>query len=98
MTDTVSKPTLASLLAVWREGDDDEEHICLIEDVVDGSWRHGSTHRAVFLDGDSGTYWAVDYRTNPSGDYNDFRDGDLDESAVIQVVPHEKTIRTWKPA
>lgn len=95
MTDTITKPTISALLDVWCE-DYEGDDIILIEDEVDGKWRHGSTHCAVFHRTTDDTHWAVDYRTNPSGDHNDFRDGDLDDSYVVQVTPHEKTVRTWK--
>lgn len=89
------KPMIATLRAVWRE-EHDEEDIVLVEDVTDGTWRHGSTHRAVFLRACDSTYWAVGYRSNPGWDYNDFRDGDLGDDHVIQVFPHDVVIRDWR--
>lgn len=91
----IEKPTIATLLAVWEENYEGDD-IRIIEDEVDGAWRHGSTHRVIFRRTTDDTYWAVDYRTNPGGDYNDFRDGDLDDSAVTQVRSTWITIRDWE--
>ncbi|MEW6121282.1 MAG: hypothetical protein AB1698_01615 [Pseudomonadota bacterium] len=94
MTD---KPTIETMLAVWREEYEEGEWVH-VHDKVDGSWRHGSCHEFVAKRVSDGTFWMVSYRTNPSGDYNDFRDGDLYDSDVVRVWPSvvTKTVYTTK--
>lgn len=88
------RPSIQLLLDVWRE-DYEGDDIEVVEDKADGSWRHGTEHTAIFQRRSDNTYWSVSYRTNPSGDYNDFRDGDLDDHCIVQVVPKEVMTRTW---
>lgn len=88
------KPSIAELLSVWRE-DYEGEDISLIEDKADGAWRHGSEHTAIFYRMSDETYWSVSYRVTPGADYNDFRDGDLDDHYVVRVYPRDQIVRTW---
>lgn len=86
----IPKPTIETMLAVWREDYETGawEHV---EDRGTGNWRHGSEHEFVAKRITDETYWCVPYRTNPGGDHNDFRDGDLYDDCVIQVWPHTVT-------
>ena len=93
----MNKPAIGILLDVWCE-DYDGDDIVLVEDKADGSWRHGTEHTAIFHRKSDDTHWCVGYRTTPGADYNDFRDGDLDDSYVLKVKPVEKVVRTWQAA
>lgn len=94
-TQAPSKPTIEEMLAVWQE-DYEEGMWEPISDITTGSWRHGSTKQFVAKRLSDNTYWCVIYRTTPSADYNDFREGDLDDSCVIQVVPVEVKKIEWR--
>jgi len=89
-----AKPTIETMLAVWLE-DYEEGEWAPVEDVTKGTWRHGSTHSFIACRLSDGTNWRVRYRDNPSGDYNDFRDGDLSDSDVVQVWPQQITTITY---
>ncbi|GLK85471.1 hypothetical protein [Ancylobacter defluvii] len=88
------KPSIALLLDVWCE-DYEGDDITVVHDEADGSWRHGSEHTAIFHRASDNTHWSVSYRVTPGADYNDFRDGDLDDSYVVQVQPVVVPTTTW---
>lgn len=97
MTDTISKPSIATLRDVWREDYEPGtwEHV---EDETYDTWRHGSCHAFIAKRLSDDTYWQVCYRDNPGGDYNDFRDGDLSDGDVVQVRPVEVVTKQWVAA
>lgn len=91
----MEKPTINFMRDLWREdysGDDYEE----VTTTLDGRWRHGTEHTFIAKRLTDETYWAVGYRTDKDGDYNDFRDGSLTNEDVYQVKPVAKTIIEYK--
>lgn len=76
------KPTIEEMLSAWRE---DSEAIDYVDNVLLGTWRHGTEYQFVGKRLSDNTLWAVDYRTDKDGDYNDFRDGGLGDSDVYPV-------------
>ena len=86
----MNKPTLEEMKdSWWDEGTDQLEYIDIL---LDGRWRHGTEHIFIAKRTSDNTYWAVAYRTDKDGDYNDFRDGELSDDDVYQVMPQEKKV------
>lgn len=93
----MEKPTLKMMSSSWEE-EDDAELTHEVDEVI-GTIRNGTEHSFVASKADSEgnkKYWQVIYRSQADGEYNDFRDGDLNDSDVHEVVPVEKKIITWK--
>lgn len=89
------KPTIDIMRSIsrWEDNDEYEE----IKNNLIGTWRHGTVHELVVKRINDNTLWAVCYRTDKDGDYNDLRDGELSDSDVYQVKLVEKSIISYEP-
>jgi hypothetical protein len=87
----MSKPTIAQMRAVVMDMFDDVEdedvaHLEFVTENLTGTWRHGTEHQAIVRDLLTNKLYAVDYRMDKDGDYNNLRDkGELVDNAVYPV-------------
>ncbi len=93
MSTTEAKPTIKEMLECWRS--DETDTLIRESDEVFDTNRHGSDHQFVAKRKYDETHWSVRYRVNQGADYNDFREGDLDDSDVKQVFKKTRTEVYW---
>ena len=80
---------------LWDHYTDDAEEV---EETINCVDDHGGADITLVLKLPDGRYFRVNYENSRGGDYNSWRDGDLSQSDVEQVEPHEKIVKTtvWK--
>lgn len=87
------KPSIDAFMSIVRfEDDDDYEEV---EDRLIDTWKHGTEHQLIIKRISDNTLWAIIYRKDNYGDYNELRDGDLDSSYINRVFPKERTITDY---
>lgn len=91
------KLTIDQMRAVWcGEHCAGEEHLEQVDDELTGAIKYGNSYKLVVKDKRDGTHWAVDYRVENGGDYNDLRDEELTDADVYQVRQHEVVTKSWE--
>jgi len=86
-------PTIEKLREAYFEDIDDVYEV--VESKTVGKWRHGTEELVIFKRKTDDSFWALNYRADTNGDYNEFRDEDLTDS-IRQVLPIEKKIIVYQ--